>query len=52
MKEIVEDIRHGTTKGYGSEELTKLLKLLPEAEEVNYLVIRTMYLAQSFGKRN
>ncbi|XP_078268582.1 uncharacterized protein fhdc2 [Rhinoraja longicauda] len=36
-KEIVEDIRHGTTKGYGSEELTKLLKLLPEAEEVKHL---------------
>ncbi|XP_055499653.1 protein diaphanous homolog 3 [Leucoraja erinacea] len=37
VKEIVEDIRHGTTKGYGSEELTKLLKLLPEAEEVKHL---------------
>ncbi|XP_062916884.1 FH2 domain-containing protein 1 isoform X1 [Mobula hypostoma] len=36
-QEIVEDIRHGTAKGYGSEELTKLLKLLPEAEEVKRL---------------
>ncbi|GCB65699.1 hypothetical protein scyTo_0004841, partial [Scyliorhinus torazame] len=35
--EIVEDIKQGTAEGYGAEELNKLLKLLPEAEEVKRL---------------
>ncbi|XP_041050612.1 uncharacterized protein fhdc2 isoform X3 [Carcharodon carcharias] len=35
--EIVEDIKKGTAEGYGAEELNKLLKLLPEAEEVKRL---------------
>ncbi|XP_048400980.1 FH2 domain-containing protein 1 [Stegostoma tigrinum] len=35
--EIVEDIKQGTAEGYGAEELTKLLKLLPESEEVKRL---------------
>ncbi|XP_069749189.1 protein diaphanous homolog 3-like isoform X2 [Narcine bancroftii] len=37
VQEIVEDIKHGKANGYGSEELTKLLKLLPEPEEVKRL---------------
>ncbi|GCC27833.1 hypothetical protein chiPu_0006259 [Chiloscyllium punctatum] len=35
--EIVEDIKQGTAERYGAEELNKLLKLLPEAEEVKRL---------------